>query len=73
MTEDHTCQHEVDLALMSQHIQQILKLQEEIKGLVFGNGKEGLRVQISKLKTKLNIQWALFIGVFGLIGWVLRT
>ena len=70
---DHECKHEVDLALMGERIKEILKLQEEIKGILFGNGKEGLRIQIGKLKTKLNIQWALFLAVFGLIALVLRS
>ena len=73
MTEDHECKHEVDLALMSQHIQQILKGLQEIKGWYIGNGKEGIPTQISKIKTKLNVQWALFLAVFGLIAWVLRA
>ena len=71
--EDHKCQHEVDLALMSNHIEKILKGQEEMKGILFGNGKEGIRIQLSKIKTKLNVQWALFLGIFGLIAWVLRS
>ena len=58
---------------MGERIEQILKGQEEMKGLMFGNGKEGLKTQISKLKAKLNVQWALLLCVFGLIAHVLRT
>ena len=71
--EDHKCQHEVDLALMGDHIKRILKFQEKMDKIMFGNGKEGLPTQLSKIKTKLNVQWALFLGIFGLIAWVLRS
>ena len=69
---EHDCKHEVDLALMGERIEQILKLQEEIKGVVMGNGKEGLKTQISRIRTKLAVQWALFLALFGLVAFVMR-
>ena len=77
---DHECKHEVDLALMSERIKRILdgqkaisQRQQETLDMILGNGKEGLKQRISKAHTKLNVQWALFLAVFGLLAYVLRA
>ena len=77
--EDHKCLHEIDLALIAERQRQSLALMQEIKKKqndvlvqIFGNGKEGLHTKIGKIKTKLNVQWALFLFLFGLIGWVIK-
>ena len=79
MPDDHKCLHEIDLALIAERQERSLSLMEEIKKKqqdvlvqIFGNGKEGLHTKIGKIKTKLNVQWALFLFLFGLIGWVIK-
>ena len=69
---EHDCKHETDLALIAERITQILTMQKEIRDVVTGNGKEGLRDAVGRIKTKLNIQWALFLFMFGLVGWIIK-
>lgn len=76
---EHKCLHEKDLILIAERQRQSLALMQEIKKKqndvlvqIFGNGKEGLHTKIGKIKTKLNVQWALFLFLFGLIGWVIK-
>ena len=54
---DHSCKHEADLAVIARDITQILKNQNEIKSIIFGNGKEGLRSIQSRQATMQKIQW----------------
>jgi len=54
---DHECKHEVDLALIAQNIEEILRNQKDIKSIIFGNGKEGLRSIQSRQATMQKIQW----------------
>ena len=54
---DHSCKHEADLAVMANNIKQILATLLEIKGVIFGNGKEGLRRIQSRQSTMQKIQW----------------
>ena len=67
---DHSCKHEVDLALMSQNIEAILKNQTDIKSIIFGNGKEGIRSIQSRQATMQKIQWwaigVIILGISGL-------
>ena len=67
---DHKCLHEVDLALIAQNIQAILRNQNDIKSIIFGNGKEGLRSIQSRQATMQKIQWwtigVIIIGLSGL-------
>ena len=66
MTE-HQCQHEdkfIDLAVMNERIGQILTGQNEIKdaqkqvlGVIFGNGKQGLKTQITRNSDAIKRQW----------------
>ena len=76
----HECKHEVDLALIAQNIEQILAGQNDIKQrqkevltMILGNGKDGLKTRISKAHTKLNVQWALFLALFGLIAYIFQA
>jgi len=67
---DHKCLHEVDLALIAQNIQQILKNQTEQKSIIFGNGKEGIRSVQARQATMQKIQWwaigVILLGISGL-------
>ena len=54
---DHSCLHETAIALIAQNIDTILKNQNEIKSIIFGNGKEGLRSIQSRQATMQKIQW----------------
>jgi len=66
---DHKCLHEVDLALIAQNIQAILRNQNDIKSIIFGNGKEGLRSIQSRQATMQKIQWwAIGVIIIGLSG-----
>ena len=66
---DHKCLHEVDLALIAQNIQTILRNQNDIKSIIFGNGKEGLRSIQSRQATMQKIQWwAIGVIIIGLSG-----
>ena len=66
---DHSCKHEVDLALIAQNIEVILKNQTDIKSIIFGNGKEGLRSIQSRQATMQKIQWwAIGVIIIGLSG-----
>ena len=66
---DHKCLHEVDLALIAQNIQAILRNQNDIKNIIFGNGKEGLRSIQSRQATMQKIQWwAIGVIIIGLSG-----
>ena len=66
---DHKCLHEVDLTLIAQNIQAILRNQNDIKSIIFGNGKEGLRSIQSRQATMQKIQWwAIGVIIIGLSG-----
>ena len=68
---DHSCKHEVDLALIAQNIEAILKNQNDIKDIIFGNGKEGLRSIQSRQATMQKIQWwaigLILISIGGIV------
>ena len=68
---DHSCKHEVDLALIAQNIEAILKNQTDIKSIIFGNGKEGLRSIQSRQATMQKIQWwaigVILISIGGIV------
>ena len=74
---EHECNHEVDFALMSERIGQILSgqddirsTQREIKGIIFGNGKHGLKTEITRNRDAIKRMWwavgAVFLALTGL-------
>jgi len=73
---EHECKHEIDLALMSERIGQILSGQNDIKKTLDkfdttlnGNGKEGLKTGISRNGDAIKRQWwVLGIILGGLVG-----
>ena len=73
MTE-HDCKHESDIAVIAEKITQILANQIEIKGVIFGNGREGLRTKQSRQGTMQKIQWwAIGVIIVGLSGLAFKS
>ena len=71
---DHSCLHETAIALIAQNIDTILKNQNEIKSIIFGNGKEDLRSIQSRQATMQKIQWwAIGVLIVGLAGLAFRS
>jgi len=68
---NHVCKQETKLALIAQNIEAILKNQIDIKGIIFGNGKEGLRSIQSRQATMQKIQWwaigVILISIGGIV------
>ncbi|MHC4159729.1 MAG: hypothetical protein ACYSSO_11705 [Planctomycetota bacterium] len=44
-----------------------------IEGTVNGTNGDGHKGKIKAILVQLKVQWALFLAVFGLIAWVLRS
>ena len=78
---DHSCLHEIDLALISERQNRTLQLMEDIKArqqevlsMIFGNGEPGLKTQINSHKDAIKRQWwALGIIIVGLAGLAFRS
>lgn len=81
---DHTCIHEVDLALMAARQVAMQNEQQEqgrdikdILNVLKGNGKPGLCTDVALIKQKQSWMWAgvgaTGTGVLGLIGWTIKV
>ena len=78
---EHDCKHEVDLALMSQKIDQILinqtatdARQDVVNKMIFGNGASGIKTQIARNSDAIKrMWWAVSIVFVGIIGLAVRS
>ena len=81
MEDQHSCLHEIDLALIAERIERILSIQEEIKAKqrevltqIFGNGQSGLKTQLSRHGDAIKRQWyALGVIIAGIAGLAFRN
>lgn len=60
MTE-HSCNHEVDLALLQQNTKEIQTDIKTILESITGNGSPGLKTEVALVKQAINRLWA-FLG-----------
>ena len=62
---DHECKHETDLALMAAQMKTMCDDLKEIKTVMIGNGKVGVKTQQELNKQAIRRLYWLFAGSFG--------
>lgn len=69
----HDCQHEVDIALMSKGITELVTKTDEIHSTIIGNGKAGLKTEVAVAKASIRRLWVFLSTVLGMLIWVIKS
>ena len=67
------CTKEAEIARIDERTLNMEKHIDEIHKAVIGANGEGLKGKMRSATVQLKIQWGIFVVIFGLIAWVLKS